>query len=75
MLSEIQSCGYIIGTYIIFEFLGKEVKRYESNFKIRYLITAWLLFKIFQILFWASRIEIRSHFIVFKKSFVSWGSR
>ena len=40
MLSEIQSCGYIIGTYIIFEFLGKEVKRYESNFKIRYLITA-----------------------------------
>lgn len=36
MLSEIQSCGYIIGTYIIFEFLGKEVKRYESNFKIRY---------------------------------------
>lgn len=37
MLSEIQSCGYIIRTYIIiFELLGKEVKRYESNFKIRY---------------------------------------
>ena len=40
MLSEIQSCGYIILTCIIFELLRKEVKRYESvisdNFKIRY---------------------------------------